>query len=68
MLGSKSRGLTNPNEGDTMVMNSRIGHVVLKFLPIINHPGLRARASLFIVGDQESYYNALNTHNHLPHQ
>jgi hypothetical protein len=75
MLGFDSRGLLNSNRSREQMNNKCEIHGMVQkvvstsfFRPLPPPPPQGARAGLFIVGDQKSYYNTLNTPNHLPHQ
>jgi hypothetical protein len=70
MLVSKAERSTSTNKGGMRVMNATARHVMngTEILANQRSPRQEARASLFITGDQMSYYNALKTPNHLPHQ
>jgi hypothetical protein len=64
MLGFDSRGLTNSKGDATMKIvnlgNETRGESHRNLNNLFNRPELGARASLFIVEDQGSYYNAIN--------
>jgi hypothetical protein len=72
VLGFDSRGLMNSNRDVTMktvnLENETCGERHRNISNLFNHPELGARAGLFIVGDQGSYYNTINAPNYLPHQ
>jgi hypothetical protein len=57
-------------ECDTKMMSAITGHVAsgTKFSANQFAPQQRAREGVFVVGVQQSYYNALKAPNHLPRQ
>jgi hypothetical protein len=62
--------LSRSNGCGTKMMNAMIGHEAsgTEFSTNQFPPGHGARAGLFIVAVQWSYYNALKAPNHLPHE
>jgi hypothetical protein len=73
LLGFVHRGLTNPKQeyvkskaANSKKRQQNTWKRVWKMWELSNHPGPDARAGLFIVGDQRSYYNALTALNYLP--
>jgi hypothetical protein len=71
LLGFDSRGLAHSSRSVTKTVNSRSRHVVSGMEISTNLflcPELGSRAGLFIVRDQWSYYNTINTPNYLLRQ
>jgi hypothetical protein len=71
MLGLDCRRLLGTNKGGAKKMDVVTRHVASGTESLVNQsppPRIVARAGLFIVRAQQSYYNTLKVPNHLPHK